>query len=1030
MPKEILINIRAEDKATKIIQSVRTQIQQLGTTTAKASAAQQQQMTTMLTNVNKAAKSTQTTTVAQSKSLKEVASSYDTVGNKAKQSFAAQSHGMTAVMGQLESLGNKFRYLSLVFGLLSAAALNMSRSFIEAAREGEQAFLKLGVFAASAGENMDETTKVAQDFAKTGLIPLSQASEGLANLLATGLGLEKSKKLMQGFLNAAVVSKESLTDTYGDAVVKATLGTRIFQERQIDAIGVNTQLRNVFKIYGDQIDKNADQLTNAEKYQAIYNYYLKETSRFTGTADLVSSTFSGTLSTLGAQFFQMKQSLGNTLIPLIGSLGDVFGKVSENISEFASKYAGLTFVLLAGFTGLTLIVTSLATIGALLPLVTEGMSVFTGGLTAMAIAGIKFVVIGSLIAAAIGGITYAILKATGTWDKWMKKIADLKKKIQEVITPFQQLTDETDALTDAQKRQMETLAKTGPRTIRDLTEGLREWTNEHDKTISDLKSQIDDLGNEYDRTIAKINKSFSSSMDDMEIDHARKVEDITRQIDEEVSKGIWADQTKIRDLQLSLKRENEDYARSKNQKTEENQTQVDNETQQYNERLAKLKTQLEEQQKLEEEHAKLISLWRTLPYRDEVEKMRDTFNERMSDLADELKEVQNFSKKQTDSINDVSDAYSGVSNKINDVINSVSNLNSEQEQASKISYDTTSAMDKDWFVLGQNIGIYMRNALSTVTDVMLDIFTSAFQTIFSYIEKIPDLISSTINLIPGLTGFTSGLTGLDISGMLDKLLTPLKKLGQMSGLIGTAQAPTTGYSTSGTTVSSPTGTAIVGVTENGGKNSLIEGRFSSSEIPAMRSAYESILAGGSNNGYFQRSSTGEILWGYNAQPVDFAKVREELGYTQSTPDYSAYKISTNLEPGMSSPEVNKLQELMKKLGFFPKDIATTNYYGPITEDAVAAWQQSIGLDTGGYLGYFGPKSRAVFGFREGGIVPGMTGQAMPAIVHGGETILPAGVSPINININNPVVRKDSDIQAIAEQVKAILSRETFLKRFV
>ena len=68
-------------------------------------------------------------------------------------------------------------------------------------------------------------------------------------------------------------------------------------------------------------------------------------------------------------------------------------------------------------------------------------------------------------------------------------------------------------------------------------------------------------------------------------------------------------------------------------------------------------------------------------------------------------------------------------------------------------------------------------------------------------------------------------------------------------------------------------------------------------------------------------------------------------------------ITRNLEPGMSGADVKELQEWLKLLGFFPKDQQTTNYYGDITKNAVAQWQQAIGLDPAGYPGYFGPKSR-------------------------------------------------------------------------
>ena len=66
-------------------------------------------------------------------------------------------------------------------------------------------------------------------------------------------------------------------------------------------------------------------------------------------------------------------------------------------------------------------------------------------------------------------------------------------------------------------------------------------------------------------------------------------------------------------------------------------------------------------------------------------------------------------------------------------------------------------------------------------------------------------------------------------------------------------------------------------------------------------------------------------------------------------------ISRNLGPGSQGDDVKQLQEWLKTQGYFPNQATTTNY-GPITQKAVAAWQQAKGIDTAGNPGYFGPVS--------------------------------------------------------------------------
>jgi len=73
-------------------------------------------------------------------------------------------------------------------------------------------------------------------------------------------------------------------------------------------------------------------------------------------------------------------------------------------------------------------------------------------------------------------------------------------------------------------------------------------------------------------------------------------------------------------------------------------------------------------------------------------------------------------------------------------------------------------------------------------------------------------------------------------------------------------------------------------------------------------------------------------------------------------------------------------------------------------------------------------------FKTGGIVPGLTNQAVPIIAHGGEKIIPAGEVAnsegitITINMNNPIVREEEDLNKIARAVSNVLGRRQNFSR--
>ncbi len=53
--------------------------------------------------------------------------------------------------------------------------------------------------------------------------------------------------------------------------------------------------------------------------------------------------------------------------------------------------------------------------------------------------------------------------------------------------------------------------------------------------------------------------------------------------------------------------------------------------------------------------------------------------------------------------------------------------------------------------------------------------------------------------------------------------------------------------------------------------------------------------------------------------------------------------SDNLSLGTENQRVHEIQHDLKKLGFFPRDVHTTDYFGPVTEHAVIAFKKQHAL---------------------------------------------------------------------------------------
>lgn len=77
--------------------------------------------------------------------------------------------------------------------------------------------------------------------------------------------------------------------------------------------------------------------------------------------------------------------------------------------------------------------------------------------------------------------------------------------------------------------------------------------------------------------------------------------------------------------------------------------------------------------------------------------------------------------------------------------------------------------------------------------------------------------------------------------------------------------------------------------------------------------------------------------------------------TASTSTTASTTTPSELSTGASGPIVTELQTKLQQLGFFPSSVAISDFYGPVTTDAVRRFQQANGLGSDGIAG---PATRA------------------------------------------------------------------------
>jgi len=1009
-----------------------------------------------------------------SKTAKNVENSVKRVGAQSAATAGNIDKSWRQASGSLESLGSQFRYMSLAAGIAAAGAVTLAKSFVNAAREAETARLKLGVFAVSAGEDMDKVNAAATRLYSTGLLSLEESATSLANLLATGIGLERATNLLDRFLDSASVAKENLTDTMGQAVVKASLGFRIFAERQIDAVGVNFLLADAIKNTGKELFGQGNNLTTAQRHLALYTFLMRETERTVGAADLATQTFTGTLSRLGATSQVMKAAIGNTLVPIIGTLAEKLTAVSTGIGGFAREFPELTAVMVSGITVTVTLAAALAGLGAIVPLLTTGFKALNFAATALVTKGLVAVLSRFAIAAvAIGALTFGVIKATGGWDKWTESMKNLSNKIAETIKPISQMDKQMEEMNAKLARQLSDIAKGRAMALRDFQEGMAEWVRDHDKNTAKIRDQIEDLERDYSAATDKIRDSFSDAMSDLETDHARKTEDIQQQLDEEVSKGVWADQTRIRELQKALKRENEDYSRSKDKNEKRRDEDLADETSKYSERLAELKKELAEEAALEKKHADLVSQYRMFPLLDEIEMRQRALTERLAQYNLEEARAKEDSDSQIAAIEGVGMGYDGLTASIAGASDEANDFADKSSSMFKDISTGLAGIVGGWLAY-KTVANVVKAAWGAATVAQVG-FTASAVTGLGKVALGAEAASAALLAMPwvavgaaALLAFSAIQNGLDAyQADFDKTL---ESFDRWQDTIDLSFEKLRENYRSGRISQDEYRKGLQNIMSQQSMLSKQFDDFYNGQFPGwlnwildrfqtLQNAAKNVISAVSGP-----SGTPVSSGTANSTPAYFAPTTstQRTSTTSTTPSLSSYLTTNNdtstspfslssptmtqslystssatpvkyptssLEPGMSGSLVTQLQQWLISKGY-SIPAGATGYYGDQTKGAVALLQSYLGIAGGQYAGFYGPATLSKLqetypkGYRTGGVIPGSPDTSVPIIAHGGETVLPYGVDPVTININNPVVRSDEDIRQLAFMVKQVLTSDT------
>lgn len=131
------------------------------------------------------------------------------------------------------------------------------------------------------------------------------------------------------------------------------------------------------------------------------------------------------------------------------------------------------------------------------------------------------------------------------------------------------------------------------------------------------------------------------------------------------------------------------------------------------------------------------------------------------------------------------------------------------------------------------------------------------------------------------------------------------------------------------------------------------------QVPLTQSVGSGILPGiiSASSTIILHTNTGVSSFAASSsqsQPAQTAKLAKPVAATGQVPANFGGKFTVNMQYGSYGPQVQTLQNILQKLGFFPAEEETTYYFRSITEGAVKSFQASKGIEP---IGIVGPITR-------------------------------------------------------------------------
>ena len=524
-----------------------------------------------------------------------------------------------------------FAIADLAVGVVRAgvnALRNEINESIKTASEYSLALAGLSSTAAAFGESQDEARQSAIALTEDGLITVTTAANGLKNLMAGGLELDKAIELMKAYKDEAAFGRAN-TITYEQAV--GNLAESFMTEgSMIGNLSGQTENYNlILKAGASEMGKTVTQLTNTERVQAKYLGTLIVANKALGDSDRMAQTFTGSQARLGTATKNLRNEIGTALLPALSYLNQEFADLLESMRPTPATMVAIGRTAIQ----VTAVIRNMAVATGMLVEAWWKFNTFRFGQSFDAIkTGLKDMKQNTIEAGE---------KMQGVTIDSMQNIFKFGKEAAKRLGDF--ASDTASKTADLAKKVADEIKDYGrdlAKMVDGFTESLSGLIFAHRNKRKALEKDIASENKTFKKSTDEKKKDFDENMENLEDRHAEKVSSIEEDIADELEAVRLAEnqreafqddkylvdinrhKKKVADLKASLEKENNEYFKQTTKLKTELDEQLKDITEQHQEKLTLLQTELAIELEIEKKHAEDFAKLKNEVAEDDITRLK------------------------------------------------------------------------------------------------------------------------------------------------------------------------------------------------------------------------------------------------------------------------------------------------------------------------------------------------------------------------------------------------------------------------